>query len=1698
MKLAKRLLRILRNVVLLVLALAIGAVAVFTLTARGRDNLAGLISTMASSPDMTVKISGIDGIWSGALTVENVVIGDREGAWLALRDVAVDWSPTALLSRTFRAESVSAQRIEVARLPKASETPSESSSTGFSLPVSIDIAKIDLPDIAMGEVLAGSGVAQLSADGMLRVDRSINAIESKLNVARTDGKQGTIVADINFAPNENTLVLNLQASEPQGGIIANLLGLSDQPAVQATLSGEGPLADWSGQGNVTIDGAVIAQLSGRHQAVDGGNRFEVKGDGQFDRFVPDAFKPVLTGATNFDLAGTLLSGGGIDLDRGNLSTGALTGSGSGIINPQGASDFSFQLDTTDQPVALSFGDAQRIEVAVKNATVRIFGDGAEPMLDVGASLAYVFAGGTKVHNLDATIHSDGFNVANRSGPVDINLAAGRLETDVATLAPLVAGQVKATLGGSVSQEEVLVNSGTITSDTLNGTVTAKVTLADLAVELAVSADVATIALPEAVRAPLDERVQFSATATRDAEGAFAANEIQLTSGALTATGLGSLSGDIISADIKGSYSDISRVSQVAKGAIDFALTARGPLSGPDLSFDISSSQLEAVGREINDLKLTATGRADLANPAADVKLSGSVGGEALSGNAVLRTTDGQRRIDGLALSLGENKIAGDIVLDEQFLPVGKLTINLPDISPLAALALDSASGDVTGSVDFTKPGGVPQVQVVLNTATLTRGDLSARTVAIDALLTNYIETPTIAGTIKAETVTSGATVVRDVDVALTSDGEWTSFDGGAVVTDVPARAAGRVRIADGVTTVELASANATVRGLAAAVAKPSTVTVANGTAELNGLAITVGGGTATVNGTAGSTLDLDVALADVPASLANTFSPELGLAGTINGTVKATGEASNPTVAYDISATGMQTAKLAGVPPVDIDSTGNLANNLLTFQATVANGGGLNIRGDGSVTIAGTPTLDVNATLADVPAALANSFSPGLGLAGTINGTVKATGPATSPNVTYDISATGLKTAQMAGVPPVDINSTGNLADNRLTFQATVANSGGMNIRGGGSVTIAGTPTLDVNATLANVPAALANNFSPGLGLAGNINGTVKATGPATSPTVAYDISATGLRTAQMAGIPPLSLNSTGNLANNRLTFQAAITNGGGMNIRGEGSVTIAGTPTLDVNATLANVPAALANSFSPGLGLAGAINGTVGATGPVTSPNVAYDLRANGVQAAALTSAGIGSLNVTSTGNLANNRLTFQATIGDGSGTSIQGGGSVNIAGTPALDLNFSGRVPFAILNRQLAAQSVAIDGAADVNVTVRGPASAPVISGTVRASGARVVYASAGLAVNDLSLDITIANNVATINRLDGTLSSGGRLSVSGTVGTAPGSGFPANITITMVDGRYTDGQVVAANFSANLAIRGPLVSSPTLSGSIDLARTVITIPTNLPASLAQLNVQHRNAPAAVKAQDRALRPEEATGGQSGLNLDIDIKAANRIFIQGRGVDAEMGGNLKLVGPATSPSAVGQFTMTRGRLEVLGQRLDFSAGSVTFAGSLVPTLNFTAESSASDATVTINITGAANNPRFAFSSVPALPEDEVLARLIFGRSMSNLSPLQIAQLASAAAELAGVGGATSLLTTLRNRLGVDDLDLRTTEGGGTAVSVGKYLNDRTYLTLEKGDQPGSGRVGIDLRIGRGVKLRGEARDDGEAKGGIFYEKEY
>ncbi|RUX90953.1 translocation/assembly module TamB, partial [Mesorhizobium sp. M7D.F.Ca.US.004.01.2.1] len=943
MKTVWRILRIVLYTLLIVVAGAIGALVVLTKTERGRDNLAGIISRLASSDDRKITISGIDGIWSGALSVDHVVLEDRDGAWLVARKVAIDWSPLALLSKNFSADRIAAERIELARLPVASTHPAQSSGT-TTLPVSFDIKQIDLPEIALGQDLAGSGIAELAAKGMLKADAAPLAVETTLNVTRHDGKQGNVDAKIHFAPADNRLDLDLKASEPAGGIIANLLKLPDAPPVDIIVSGTGPLANWNGIGTFTVDGKIVTQLTGRHQLTDKGNHIEAKGDGDFARFLPENLKPLFAGKTSFDVAGTATTAGGVSVDRANVDSDAVHGTATGIVDPAGASDLSVELAAKGPPVVISVGSkAQPITLAINNATARAFGDGKAPIIDIGASFVSIVAGGTRLDDLAAQIHSDGFDIQNRAGPVTVKLEAGGLKTDVATLAPLITGKVDVALAGSVSKDAIAIDQGTLRSDAVNASLTATVALADLSMQLKMNADAVATAFPPQIASVLGARVKFSASAARDPQGSFAANSIEFTSGTLSAAGTAIMQGTDIQADIKGKLGDVSVLSPMVgvpvAGGIDFALSASGAMTAPDFTVSADSDSLTASGRTVKTIKLTASGKADIASPAANVSLTGTVNDQPLDIKAALVTSEGKRSINGFLVSLGDNKVSGDLALDDKYMPRGTLTLDAPAIDQLAALAGQAVTGDIDGTIRFAKEGDASSVAIDAKSTSIARGEVTAKAITVNALIANYIKAPAIAGSIKADSVTSGTTEIGGIGVDLKRDGDWTNFTGGATIAGIPATAAGRVKIADGTTSVEIASGAATVRGIKAAIAQVSTLSIAKGTASIERLALDIGGGSVTLSGTAGQTLDLAAQFSALPAALANDFSPGLDAVGTLGGTAQVTGSAAAPDVRFNAQLAGVETSQTrqAGLGALAVDAAGSytMAGGVVLDQATL-------------------------------------------------------------------------------------------------------------------------------------------------------------------------------------------------------------------------------------------------------------------------------------------------------------------------------------------------------------------------------------------------------------------------------------------------------------------------------------------------------------------------------------------------------------------------------------------------------------------------------------------------------------------------------------------------------------------------------------------------------------------------------------------
>ena len=233
------------------------------------------------------------------------------------------------------------------------------------------------------------------------------------------------------------------------------------------------------------------------------------------------------------------------------------------------------------------------------------------------------------------------------------------------------------------------------------------------------------------------------------------------------------------------------------------------------------------------------------------------------------------------------------------------------------------------------------------------------------------------------------------------------------------------------------------------------------------------------------------------------------------------------------------------------------------------------------------------------------------------------------------------------------------------------------------------------------------------------------------------------------------------------------------------------------------------------------------------------------------------------------------------------------------------------------------------------------------------------------------------------------------------------------------------VTAEITSDLHLVGPM-NTAFLKGEISIDHADIYVPNSLPPSVVVLDVEEtENVPAEgeIKIESEKEKEEELE-----LGLDLKIKAPGEIFIRGRGVDAQLEGDLKVTGTSKKPSVDGVFKMRRGTLEILSRKVKFKQGVVNFDGvpKREPDLDFKAEIPTKNITILVAVLGAVSNPQIKLTSNPEKPQDEILSNLLFDKSAGAMTPLEAVQLANSAAQLAGMGGqGPGFMDNIRGSLG-------------------------------------------------------------------------
>jgi translocation and assembly module TamB len=551
------------------------------------------------------------------------------------------------------------------------------------------------------------------------------------------------------------------------------------------------------------------------------------------------------------------------------------------------------------------------------------------------------------------------------------------------------------------------------------------------------------------------------------------------------------------------------------------------------------------------------------------------------------------------------------------------------------------------------------------------------------------------------------------------------------------------------------------------------------------------------------------------------------------------------------------------------------------------------------------------------------------------------------------------------------------------------------------------------------------------------------------------------------------------------------------------GQVTLAGTAgdSLDLTVDVHRLPLATADIFAPGTGLTGTLDASARISGRAATPSGTYQLRATGVSVPALRAASVPPLSIDANGRVQDNRIGIEARIAAGAT------GTATVSGTAPLGdgdlaLNARGRLEAGLLNALLAGSGRRVGGRVDIDTTLRGEPSAPQIGGSAIVTGGNFSDPVAGVAITGIDGRITGAGRQVIIERLTGRTRNGGTISATGRIDADPARGFPGALQIRSTASELVSNGVVRVVAALNLSVNGPLAAAPRIAGRVDVETIDVSVPERFGGAAAPLpNTRHIRPP--PQTQARLAKQQRATGAAQRATppfnafLDITVDAPARIFVRGRGIDAELGGQIRLAGSTAAPQADGSFDLRRGRLVVLTQRLDFSRGRLLFQGSPIPDLDFVAETRAGGVTARVNVTGPANAPTFAFNSDPDLPQDEVLSRLLFARASGGLSAFQALQLAQAAAQFSGAGGDLDAFERTRRTLGVDDLDVNFGPAGPT-VGVSRAIGDRVRLGVRAGARPEDSAVGVDIDLTRRLKLQGEVGADGRTSVGAGFEIEW
>jgi translocation and assembly module TamB len=535
-----------------------------------------------------------------------------------------------------------------------------------------------------------------------------------------------------------------------------------------------------------------------------------------------------------------------------------------------------------------------------------------------------------------------------------------------------------------------------------------------------------------------------------------------------------------------------------------------------------------------------------------------------------------------------------------------------------------------------------------------------------------------------------------------------------------------------------------------------------------------------------------------------------------------------------------------------------------------------------------------------------------------------------------------------------------------------------------------------------------------------------------------------------------------------------------------------------EVHAQLAGMPLAVLDIFSPGLDLAGSASGHVDYAWK-SNRSGRLDLKVRGLSRAGLVLASkpidVGIAAIVN-GNQAALRAVAAsdgAIVGRAQARFAPMGSGPLVAelmNAPLFaQLRYSG--PADTLWRLTGSEVIDMSGPLAVGADIGGRLSNPVIRGSLRTQKARLESQVTGMVIDGIISDARFSGSQLIFSRIAGNTSGGGSIDGSGSV-TFSGGNALLNLSFNANQALLLNRDDVAARVTGPLKIHSD-ANGGSISGDLRLNK-------------GRFQLGRASAAAAVPQLDvheSGLEEEDVIAPAAVHRWKLDLKlAGGDLGVTGLGINSRWSTNLQVGGYADAPRFSGRADLVQGNYDFAGRIFRLDRGIIRFGGESPPNplLDIHAEAAVQGIDASVIVRGTGLKPEITFASSPPLPQDELLSRILFGTSITNLSAPEALQLATAVAGLQSGKGGLDPINALRKAVGLDRLRIVPADvatGQKTAIAAGKYIRRKLFVEVVT-DGAGYSATNVEYQMTRWLSILSTVSTIGRASASVRVSKDY